>query len=362
VWRRPPVSEATTVEEYEGNGVDWNELALSHPEVRMSHLWQYGQVIQETYGFEAHGFVVKRGGKIIALVPASLTRSMLYGRRLVSQPYSEYGGILASEASEADVGMLAGYLKRFCDEKGVSQVELHGSPGVSRQAVERNFAAINPYGYAVLDLCPDPERLRTEVFEHQVRKAVQKAERNNVTSYEDSRPETIRETFYPLFLESMKRLGSPPHPPAYFLNLKKRLPDEMKIFWAAVHGEPVSALLGFAVGERIQLVCTASKEEHWHLRPNDLVHWEFIKYGCLNGVRKFDFGSVRYEGQMRYKKKWGARHEQSGYLYMTGLPRKFKTFNSSSRLMTSFARNWSRFVPISWTRVLGPYLRKQLVR
>jgi len=350
------------IEEYQGQGEDWNTFASSHPESRFCHLWQYCKLIEEIYGYRAYGFVVREGDQIIATLPASLSITLLFGKKLVSQPFSEYGGILSQGLSSADYAAFFRYLAEFCSEQGIAHVEMHGNLGVSDEYGRKYFIQANPYGYAVLKLGSDPEVIRREVFDHQIRKALNKAERSGVKSFQDSSPEIIRDKFWPLFLQSMKRIGSPPHPLAYLIGLKRHFPAELKIFWAEVNGKLVAALMGFVIGRRIQITNIVSDESYWDLRTNDLVHWEFIKWGCQNAYLEFDFGSVRYEGQLRYKKKWGAQLGNSGYYYFTSMPDSISAFSSSSTIMTAFSKAWGWCIPLSVTPILGPAIRKQLVR
>lgn len=350
------------VEELKEDYVEWNRFAMAQEGVGFYHLCQYGRLIEETYGYKPAGFILKKEGQTQAVLPASLARSVLFGKKLISQPFCEYGGILSGGIDENGYLTLVQYIKEFCLRKGIPNLEIHGNLGVPDNIKSEYFVSINPYGYATLKLAADPLSMRKTVFDYQIRKALNKAERSGVRGFQDSSPEIIKKKFWPLFLESMKRLGSPPHPLSYFMGLQKYYPDELKIFWAEVKGKLVSALLGFAIGKRIQITHIVSDEIHWEFRPNDLIHWEFIKWGCENGFEVFDFGSVRYEGQLRYKKKWGTEIKDCGYYYLSNTEKPLKTFSSSSRLMMQFSKLWTRAIPISLTPLLGPMIRKHLVR
>jgi serine/alanine adding enzyme len=350
------------VEELKENWAEWNQFAKSQQGVGFYHLSQYSKLIEETYGYEAVGFILKKGGQIQAVLPASFSKSILFGKKLVSQPFSEYGGILSGAIEENGYSVLLRYVKEYCLRRGIPNLEIHGNLGLPDDIKDGYFLAANPYRYAVLKLLADPESMRKMVFDYQIRKALNKAERSAVRGFQDSSPEIIKEKFWPLFLRSMKRLGSPPHPLNYFMRLQKYYPENLKVFWAEVQGKLVSALLGFAVGKRIQITNIVSDESHWELRPNDFVHWEFIKWGCENGYEEFDFGSARYEGQVKYKKKWGAEFNDCGYYYLSTDNKGVRTFNSSSDTMALFSQLWSRVMPLAVTPLIGPVIRKHLVR
>jgi lipid II:glycine glycyltransferase (peptidoglycan interpeptide bridge formation enzyme) len=128
------------------------------------------------------------------------------------------------------------------------------------------------------------------------------------------------------FSDLHENIGSPPHPLAYYTKCYEYLKDYLKIFWAEYEGKIIAALLGFAVGRGVHIINTVSDEKHWGKRPNDLCHWNFIKWGYENGYEFFDLGSVRYEGQKRYKEKWGAEFQKYATIFLsrTWMLRKLK--------------------------------------
>jgi hypothetical protein len=161
----------------------------------------------------------------------------------------------------------------------------------------------------------------------------------------------------------MKRLGSPPHHESYFTECLRALKGRMRIVWALHENEPIAGLLGYSCGARVSIVNIVSDERFWHLRPNDVVHWEYIKWACEAGYRYFDFGSVRYEGQGQFKEKWGCVLEDSAYYYLTLKPgTRYESFDSSSRRMALAGKIWKQYVPLAMTKALGPVLRKHLLR
>jgi lipid II:glycine glycyltransferase (peptidoglycan interpeptide bridge formation enzyme) len=162
----------------------------------------------------------------------------------------------------------------------------------------------------------------------------------------------------------MKRLGVPPHTIDYYINSYREFGSKMIIFWVKKEGTVVAGLLGFACGSRISIVNTVSDPRYWQLRPNDLVHWEFVKWAKENGYLYFDFGNVRYDGQMTYKKKWGCILEEHGNYFICSdeNTEPAQAVNSSSAAMKRAAALWSRYVPISVAKAVGPTIRKQLAK
>jgi CelD/BcsL family acetyltransferase involved in cellulose biosynthesis len=303
-------------------------------------------------------------GRIIGVAPAFEARSVLFGRRLVSQPFSEYGGLLLDpNLTDVQLASIFGHLEEFIRSSRLSCFELHGRQGAAMEGATHYLKAANEHQHAVLPLDRQPEALYTEVVTYQVRKAIQKAQRSGVTVEERSDEETIRRDFYPYYLDSMKRLGAPPHSIDYYLECKKAFGQRMRIFWALLEGKPIAGLLGFSSGSRVMILNIVSDARAWDVRPNDLIHWEYIQWACREGFRMFDFGSIRYEGQLHYKKKWGCSILPHAYYFVGASDgEKAATFNSSSQVMKGFSQAWAKYVPQPAATLLGPFLRKNLIR
>ena len=138
----------------------------------------------------------------------------------------------------------------------------------------------------------------------------------------------------------------------------------LRIFWALRGTVKLAGLLGFACGQRVSITNIVSDERYWDLRPNDLVHWEFVKWASAEGYRYFDFGSVRYGGQRQFKSKWGCVLADSGYYFLAphGAGAAQETFDSSSGTMQAASKLWARLMPPEMAQRLGPVLRRNLMR
>src|ERR1700674_4505638 len=71
----------------------WDAYVHGHQEARFCHLFAY-RCIQKAYGYIPRYFGFVRNNTLVGVLPAFETTSLFFGRRLVSQPFSEYGGFL----------------------------------------------------------------------------------------------------------------------------------------------------------------------------------------------------------------------------------------------------------------------------
>ncbi|HEX3969711.1 MAG TPA: GNAT family N-acetyltransferase [Stellaceae bacterium] len=343
----------------------WNGFVEAHEQSRFCHLFDYGEVVR-CYGYKPVRLAFVSEGQLVAALPASLAESLIFGCKLVSQPFSEYGGLLVDPSLDADeIDRVYDLLdEHLGNHPKIRTLEMHGSHGIAPHQSKARLATQNPHHVAVLSLDHSLDALWNKVVEYSVRKGVNKAIANGVEVSEESSDAVIRERFFPLYLHSMKRLGAPPHSLAYFTRCRELLDDRMKIFWARRDGEFLAGLLGFTCGRRVNIISIVSNEAVWKFSPNDAVHWAFIKWAAESGFRFFDFGSVRYEGQRTYKKKWGTAFEDHAHYF---LPADLETvnrstFNSSSPRMSQLATLWSNHMPDRLAQLAGPVIRKHLVR
>lgn len=344
----------------------WDGFAANHPEGRFCHLSGYKKVVEKSYNYKPYYYILKKNNSIVGLIPFFVCNSIMLGKKLISQPFSEYGGFLLTDLKNEEYKEVFENIRKIMRQAKVETAEIHGGFGIPEAQRNEYMIPIAPHYRAVLKLDTTVEIMFNERIDRMVRKAVRKAERSQVKCYEKSDQDMIKDCFYPLFLKSMKRLGVPAHPLSYYIGLLEHLGNNIKIFWAEYSGKIVAALLGFTVGRGIHIINSVSDPVHWDKRPNDLCHWRFIKWGIENFYEYFDMGSVRYEGQMKFKNKWGVELKEFNYYLLKIDPRYGKSsgdlFESSSKSMRFLSAVWSKCVPLSLTRYIGPLVRRQLAR
>jgi CelD/BcsL family acetyltransferase involved in cellulose biosynthesis len=341
---------------------EWDEYVENHPEGRFSQLSGY-RYLEQVYGYAPYYLTFKSdAGKIVGVLPCFEARSLLFGRRFLSQPFSEYGGfLLDQDLSDDDRDSIVSAVSEYMTDRDLDVLETHGNYGMAGE--DERLRIGNRQQLAYLELQRSPESLWEQGVSRHVRKAIRKAERSGLRSIEQTDEHMITTHFYPLYLRSMHRLGSPPHPVTFFLRCFDAMRSKMRIFWALYEDQPIAGLLGFSCGRRVSIVNIVSDERHWHLRPNDLIHWEYIKWACENGYQYFDFGSVRYDGQAQFKEKWGCVFRDSGYYFLTAKPgASYDNFDSSSGSMALASKIWAKCMPHPLAKHVGPTLRKHLLR
>lgn len=338
----------------------WDDFVHRHPEGRFCHLWGYKRVLEEAYGYKSLYLNILSQGKRVGVFPSVVVPRG--SGRLVSQPFNEYGGPLTQDLLVEQQKVLSRLLMQLASEEGCQTVEIRG--GIGCEAMSGTDLCVRHplHCYAVLKL-DEKEHLWQRSLTYEARKAVNKARKAGLTIHIRRGGRAIEEPFYTLYLDSMKRLGVPPHPKKFFVKLAEELGDNVVGAWVMSKAAPVGVLLGVVTGQRIHTLVTASDCSAWSMRPNDLAHWELIDWAVVAGLRVFDFGSVRYPGQYQFKSKWGASMQvYNCYCISPYSAYPIQTINSSGRFAVLMSSVWKVVVPITLTAVLGPPIRRYLAK
>lgn len=345
----------------DGDREAWDAFVLNHPEGRVCHLIGYGEMIRETFGYEPIYWFLRRRGEPVGVFPFFFVRTWLGVRKFLSQPFIEYGGPLVNRLTEDELMQLQKAVKKVLRQYRVQILEVCGGFGIPETELNKISRRVAFNEYAVLPLRASKKIWQDSLSRH-VRKAIRKAERAGLRCDQETSTEALRESFYPLYLVSMKRLGSPPHSLMFFQNSLKYLRGQTKLFLVRKNGIVIAALLGFTTGRRVHIVFSVSDPRFWERRPNDLVHWKFIEWACNHGYEWFDFGTVRYDSQRQYKKKWGVEfREYARYvMFHPGRANTSVPLNSSSKGIQFLSALWHTCMPGIAARLIGPSLHRLL--
>ena len=341
----------------------WDAFVAAQPGGRMVHLTGFRPAVAVTYGLEPFYRVYRTGGEIRAVFPGFFHASRIYGRKILSQPFSEYGGLLRGAGvpdaeRSAILEEFAATARRALRIKRFSHLEMRSPLSLSPAEAGR-FHAVPRCKRAVRRL--DGVEAMWKGLDPKDRNIVQKARSYGLTFAEEPGPDALRRTFYPLYLATMKRLGSPPHPPAYFVRLSQGLGRAMKLFLVRFRGRPVAALVAWAVGTTVHVTDMCSDAAAFFLKPNDFAVWEFLGWARERGFETFDFGPVRYRGQEIFKKKWRMEFRDYSYVYVTDAPDRIRnTFSGGGGLMAAAPEIWKAVMPVGLTRFAGKYLRREV--
>ena len=77
-------------------GKSWDRFVEQHAAATVAHLSAWGRIAAGAYGHPSAYLSVEDDGEKLGVLPLVLVSSRIFGRRLVSMPFLDYGGVLVS--------------------------------------------------------------------------------------------------------------------------------------------------------------------------------------------------------------------------------------------------------------------------
>jgi len=168
--------------------------------------------------------------------------------------------------------------------------------------------------------------------------------------------ESVNE-FYRLNCLTRKEHGLPPQPFNFFKKIYDHIISKNlgMVVLASFDQENVAGAIYFHLGEKAVFKYGASDTNFHHLRPNNLVMWEAIKWYSQNGYKSLCFGRTEPENQglIQFKSGWGTT-EQPIHYYRYNF--KKETFVPGHLKTTGFHNRLFRNMPIPILNRVGALL------
>jgi CelD/BcsL family acetyltransferase involved in cellulose biosynthesis len=287
----------------------WVAYASSKPQATIFHHPAWINLLAECYGYRPFVITVcNSAGKITAGLPMMEVNSRLTGRRWVSLPFTDYC-IPLYDDRESLYELTRGLTKHF--QEGVApkievRWELPAHPAIH---------SYSDYVMHTLKLDSNAE-LVVKGFKRTHRQNIRTAEKRGVRIEWGDQPEHLQ-LFYGLQLETRQRKGVPVQPWRFFdLLVKRVLVQGLGFVLFAYKGDECLATGLFLHWQQtLTYKYAASSDFGQQYRPNNLLTWTAMRWGCENGHTTFDLGRAdpSNAGLRRFKRGWGA--DESPLIY-----------------------------------------------
>jgi FemAB-related protein (PEP-CTERM system-associated) len=334
-----------------GGEAEWDAYVHAHPDSSHYHRSAWGGVIRRAFGHSTMLRVARRDGAIAGVLPMVRFANPFFGRYLVSMPYLNRGGILAS-SSEAlrallqdAAEILAATKSRSCELRHSAPVD----PSLPRRGDKVSMS---------LDVSPGSDALWRKIGP-KVRNLVRKAEKAHLVARAGD-PEQDLAAFYSLFAENMRDLGTPVYTRRFFDELLRAFPDSTRL--SIVERDGVAAAAGICVthGSFTEIHWAASRRDMLEHSPNMLLYWEAIDWAARSGLATFCFGrSTEDSGPYRFKKQWGAVPSRLAWEYLLSPGAHMPKLHPQNPAFHTATRAWKK-VPLSLTKILGPQIVRHI--
>jgi serine/alanine adding enzyme len=317
--------------------LEWNNFIAAGGCV--FHLFEWREVIEETFGYKPLYFAARQNGQIVGVLP-SFMHGKSKRKRIDSLPFSDYAGPLSTD--EAVRTELVEELYRYSNVESVD---------VEFRLLEAPKTALSLYSHPIRSTFilttsrPFDEVWRS--YDRKIRNSVRKSIKEGVAVKEADDPSSLM-AYYNLHLKTNKRLGSFPYPFSFFNAIWSKMHTSVKLFMAFHSGLPIGGLFCFVFNGRLHIWGNAS-DGKLKLGQNDLLFSSAIEWACKNGVGKVDFGStVPSTTQHFFKSRWGAVEQPIYYLNKDQFLSPGRRYGAATGLVkhlpSSVAKSASKFV------------------
>ena len=290
------------------DGSEWDRLTASHLGASFFHSSHWARVLQATYGHQLYYLAELDGEDPRGLLPIVEVNSRWTGRRGVSLPFSDECELLCFDGTVAS--HLLDHALKLGRQRNWKYFELRGDIPVDPQP-----QPWRSYVRHEVDLSCGVEKLFGG-FESSVRRAIRKAEKSGVTVRVLETSDATR-AFYQLHCGTRRKHGVPPQPFSFFSNIYEHVFREGKgfIVLAQHEGRTIGASVFVHHGNIGLYKFGASDKARLHLRPNELIMWEGMKWYTSRCYSRLSMGrtALGNQGLRRFKRGFGAIEKPMNY-------------------------------------------------
>lgn len=269
---------------------EFDRIAVSHSQILQS--WAWGDV-KGSFGWEA-----------VRLIFGSFSSALVLKRKLpfINKCFFYVPrGPLVDFSDKAQVEAFACAVKKEAKMHGA--LFLRMDPEIRENDLEtlsllkqRGFIKakkeIQPRSTFILDLTQEIEKIKSG-FESKFRYNIHVAEKHGIVVKRRDDEEALKE-FYDIYKETCSRQAFIIHPLAYY----KKIMEEIILkgngaFFNAYHeGRAIASVVIFTFGKRAWYMYGASANAYRNMMPNNLIHWEVIKWAKEKDLKEYDLWGI----------------------------------------------------------------------
>jgi serine/alanine adding enzyme len=320
------------------------DFVRNMPGARLCHLPEWTKMVESVFGHRGHYLVAHENGTICGVLPLAHIRSRLFGNRMISQPFSDYGGPLAKTPAALDA--LYQHAVKLATQYGCESIEFRSTSVMPYDLYLRNDKIS-----MLLPLASEPEEV-WKGLRPQIRNRIRKAEKSGITVI-NGRLEMLDE-FYRIWTIRMHQLGTPCYPSKLFRGIMETFADNTRIFLAVKDGVTIAVLFVCTFNGCVHTRWGCALRQFDSADPNYLLNWSAIELYCRQAMKFFDFGrSTVGSGQHTFKQRWGAQQIQLFWQYWTRPGAKLHLVRPEDSRYRRKVAMWQK-LPLWLTRVVGP--------
>ncbi len=345
----------------------WERLAAFHTDATLFHELAWRRAIEQSYGQTPHYLVAGIGTRVTGILPLFEVSGPFTGRALVSVPYGVYGGILAEDpateralfetAKELQTRIGARYLElRQREPLDIDDAGELGELGDAGDAGDPGLQPINRYVTFRKPLPAESKRVLAELPRKARAAARQARDRHKLTATFGL---DQLDVFYPLYVRSLRRLGSPPYSKRFLRAVLEAFGERATVLLVREGWQPRAGVIAIRFRDEMFAYVSGADERFAHLQINNFMYLVLMEESVRQGLRVFDLGRTRKDNPGPYAFKCNQGFEPRDLPYRIHLREGERLPNvTPSNKAFSWPRKVWRRLPTPVVRSLGALLTR----
>ncbi len=329
----------------------WDEYVLKHPEGQLYHLFDWKEIVENTFGHRVSYFAAMENNTTVrGVFPYVHIKSMLFGNYAVSMPYFNYAGPIADDEE----------IERELVEHAIGEINNANCSHLEMRCTAEkklDFPVKTSKVTMLLEL-PENEEDLFKSFPSKLRSQIRRPEKEGM-NFVSGREELLDE-FYEVFAINMRDLGTPVYTKKLFSNILASFPDTSRLGMVYYNKIPVGAGLVIGFKKTMEIPWASTVRAYNRFSPNMMLYWNLLKLAIEMGYTCFDFGRCTPgEGTHRFKKQWGTSEKQLYWYYWLRNGGDLPEINPDNPKYKLAIGMW-RKLPVWLTKIIGPSIVKNL--
>lgn len=289
----------------------WKSFVNGTKHATPFHTLHWKDAVDGSFRYIPKYRVLVESGTVLGVFPRFKVHG-IFGSELV-QPFCEYSyPLLDPGINNTDFLHKVGELASWPDTEIIKE----GFQSRNTGYYEADFAGVETGVTFRLQAEGGYDNIKQNKFDPEVRRCISSSLSQGVQVIEvDSTDE-----YYQLYVDTMKRLASPPFHKKFYDELKSSFGDDCKILLATIDGNPIAGVLTLSADDEGIIWSSASNKDHWDKYPNHLLYARAIEILCERH-KIIDFGRTEVgSGVYKFKKQFGG--EEHKLVSMVAPPRR----------------------------------------
>ncbi|NVJ98136.1 MAG: FemAB family PEP-CTERM system-associated protein [Alphaproteobacteria bacterium] len=332
----------------------WDRFVIQHPDGTFCHRAGWKTVVEKGAGHVGRFLFAERDGAIVGVLPLSIRRSRLFGNAVISNMFGVYGGPLAVE----DEALKALDCEAQKLMKSVGGDFLEYRTRVARHTNMQGWYEKPPSAATFIkELKGETDDELLTAIPRKQRAVVRKSLSKGLSTDWNG----DLETFYHLYSQSVRNLGTPVFGKKLFKTMLHAFPEDVLVqVTCDAHGRPAASLFSFLHNDTVLPYYAGGGPLARQLHAHEFMYYDLMKKAVSLGKNTFDFGRSKIDsGPYKFKKNWGFDPQPLHYEYFLpeggGLP-DHSPQNPRYQAMISV---WKR-LPLWLANRLGPPIARHL--